>query len=83
MEKYVKTFEGTEPAPASDDVEWYSILLTFPMDVMRNVVAPEILDMSAECGGSIGVIHSLSHVSAMSCLEPNCATSVGLSGVSV
>ena len=53
MEKYVKTFEGTEPAPASDDVEWYSILLTFPMDVMRNVVAPEILDVSAECGGSI------------------------------
>ena len=83
MEKYVKTFKGAKPAPSSDDVEWCSSFLTFPMNVMRDVVVSERLDVTTECSGSTGVINRLPHVSLVSLLESNCATSVGLSGVCV
>ena len=83
MEKYVETFEGTESAPASDDIERSSSLLAFPVDFMRNVVGSERLNVRTECCGSPGVINTLSHMSLVSFLEPNSATSVGLSFVVV
>ena len=82
-EKYVITFKCTEPAPPCDGSEWCSPLYTCPIDVMLDVVIFEGLDVCAECGGTIGIIIHLFHMSLMPFFETNSTTSVCFSGIVV
>ena len=48
LEKYAEFFKGTEPAPTCHNVEGCCPLMTYPLDVMGDVPAPERLNMTAE-----------------------------------
>ena len=80
-EQYVVTLNCTEPAPPCNSIEGCSPLHTCPIDGMLDIVTLEGLYMCAECGGSIGIIINLSHVSLVSLLKPNSTTSVWLSWI--